>query len=253
VTNVSTEAAVPEPSRPGIDPLRHRLIEAAAAVFAAQGYEGTKIMDVVRRSGLSTGAVYGRFRSKNELLREAVITYSSRTDHLGMADVERVADLITRTVAAPDQPLNDTEALRLEASVAARREPEVAEALSAANEVFKHTVAPLVEAARHDGTLADDVDAEAALFLVRILNLGMLLHRASGVPSPDGVAWSALLDRIVASMGTPGALPAGGTPDTPDPAPEGASEASARCDTPGERGPVGPDAPHPDIREEPNR
>ena len=44
---------------------------AGAAVFARQGYDGTKIMDVVRESGLSTGAVYGRFRSKNDLLREA--------------------------------------------------------------------------------------------------------------------------------------------------------------------------------------
>jgi AcrR family transcriptional regulator len=43
------------------DPVRSRLLAAAARVFARQGYEGTKIMDVVREAGLSTGAVYGRF------------------------------------------------------------------------------------------------------------------------------------------------------------------------------------------------
>ena len=61
----------------GADELRERPLRAAAAVFARQGYDGTKIMDVVRESGLSTGAVYGRFRSKNDLLREAIVTRSS--------------------------------------------------------------------------------------------------------------------------------------------------------------------------------
>ena len=58
------------------DPLRDQLLDAAARVFARQGYEGTRIQDIVAEAGLSTGAVYGRFRSKNELLREAVITRS---------------------------------------------------------------------------------------------------------------------------------------------------------------------------------
>ena len=66
------------------DELRERLLRAAAAVFARQGYDGTKIMDVVRESGLSTGAVYGRFKSKNDLLREAIVT---RSAHARTVDV----------------------------------------------------------------------------------------------------------------------------------------------------------------------
>ena len=46
----------------GDDPLRDQLLDAAARVFARQGYAGTKIQDIVREAGLSTGAVYGRFR-----------------------------------------------------------------------------------------------------------------------------------------------------------------------------------------------
>ena len=42
-------------------------------MFAREGYDGTKILDIVQEAGLSTGAVYSRFRSKNELLRAAVI------------------------------------------------------------------------------------------------------------------------------------------------------------------------------------
>jgi len=235
VTDVSTSAAVPPPEQdPGIDPLRERLLAAAAAVFARQGYEGTRIMDVVRESGLSTGAVYGRFRSKNDLLREAVVARAANTQHLDVDAVERAADLITRSVDDPLAPLTDSDAVRLEACVAARREPEVAEALTEANRVFKENVAHLVEAARRDGSLAPEVDDESALFLVRILNLGMLLHRATGVPSPDVDAWRALLGRIVASIGTD----RGARSHAP-------AEAGAGSTGPGARGPVGAGAAGP--------
>ena len=194
-TGAGAEATV------GADELRERLLRAAAAVFARQGYDGTKIMDVVRESGLSTGAVYGRFRSKNDLLREAIVTRSSNAARLGAEGIDRVADLIAAGVAHTDSPLSDAEALRLEAYVTARREPEVAQALADSHAAFRRRIAPLVEAALHDGTVSDDIDPEAVLFLVRILNLGLLLHRGSGLPGPDETAWQALVERLVASFG----------------------------------------------------
>jgi AcrR family transcriptional regulator len=186
---------------PPDDDIRERLLRAAAAVFARQGYDGTKIMDVVRESGLSTGAVYGRFRSKNDLLREAIVSRSAQAAHLGTEQVDRVADLIAAGARRTTGPLSDAEALRLEAYVTARREPEVAAGLAESHDVWKAALAPLVEAAQHDGTIADDIDPEAVLFLVRIFTLGLLLHRGSGLPAPDDDAWQALVARIVASFG----------------------------------------------------
>ena len=56
---------------------RERLIDAAIEVFAAQGYEGTRLQDVARAAGLTTGAVYSNFRDKAELLFEAIGTRSA--------------------------------------------------------------------------------------------------------------------------------------------------------------------------------
>ena len=212
-----TEVSAPEDGTvrapgPAGDELRERLLRAAAAVFARQGYDGTKIMDIVRESGLSTGAVYGRFRSKNDLLREAIVTRSSSAARLGADGIDRVADLIAAGVAHPDRPLGDTEALRLEAYVTARREPEVAQALAEANAAFRERMAPLAVAARRDGTVDDDIDPEAVVFLVRILHLGLLLHRGTGLPGPDEAAWQALVERLVASFGRQ----APGEPSAPD-------------------------------------
>ncbi|HVT77174.1 MAG TPA: TetR/AcrR family transcriptional regulator [Acidimicrobiales bacterium] len=183
------------------DPLRTQLLDAAARVFAAKGYSGTKIADIVREAGLSTGAVYGRFRSKDELLREAVIGQAMRHSHLGAPKGWRVAELIQRLAALSDAPLTDAEAVRLEAFVTARREPDVAAAVHEAQQQWRAVVQPLVDAAQADGTVADDVDPEAVLYFVRTLALGLLVQRGAGIPKPDPVAWDTLVTRIVESFG----------------------------------------------------
>ena len=183
------------------DPLRTQLLEAAARVFAAKGYAGAKIQDIVREAGLSTGAVYGRFRSKDELLREAVVGQAARHSHLGAPKGWRVAELIQRIAGLSDAPLTDSEAVRLEAFVTARREPDVAEAVAAAQQQWRVAVQPLVEAALADGTVAEDVDPEAVLFFVRTMALGLLLQRGAGIDGPDPASWDALVQRIVASFG----------------------------------------------------
>lgn len=183
------------------DPLREQLLDAAATVFAQRGYDGTKILDVVRAAGLSTGAVYGRFGSKNDLLREAVVRRAATAARLGADGAARVADLVARGALLREEPLSVAEAVRLEAYVAARREPEIAQALADADAIWRASVAPLVEAALADGTIGDGVDPDAVLYFVRTMHLGLLLQRASGLPGPDAAGWEALVARIVASFG----------------------------------------------------
>jgi AcrR family transcriptional regulator len=183
------------------DEVRARLVRAAAAVFAREGYAGTRIMDIVREAGVSTGAVYGRFRSKNELLREAVVSGSARGGVLA-SGADSLGELLRFGARLVDRPLFSFEAMRLEAYVAARREPEVAEALDTAYERWREGVEPLVADAEADGSIAG-LDPEAVLFLYRTLYLGLLLHRGSGLEGPDPEAWRALIERVVAGLRQP--------------------------------------------------
>lgn len=210
VTKCSVRPLDPRPKKkyyscveaaPCDDPLRVRLLEAATRVFARQGYSGTRILDIVREAGLSIGAVYGRFGSKEELLREAVVARSARVAHLSDEDAERVADLIARGGSLRHSSLSDDDAVRLEAFVTARREPEVAAALAEARAGWRQAVQPLVEAAIADGTVAADVDPEAVLYFVQTMHLGLLLQRAAGTTGPDPTGWDDLITRIVASFG----------------------------------------------------
>ena len=186
-----------------VDALREQLLDAAARVFARQGYDGTKILDVVREAGLSTGAIYGRFKSKNDLLREAVIRRSASAARFSADGIHRVADLITRGATLHTEPLSDADAVRLEAFVTARREPEVARALADAQDAWRDAVQSLVDAALADGTIDEGVDPEAVLYFVRTMHLGLLLQRGAGIQGPDPEAWNTLVERIVASFGRP--------------------------------------------------
>jgi AcrR family transcriptional regulator len=49
-------------------------VELAGDMFAEHGYLQTSIRDIARRASLTTGAIYGHFRSKAELLAEVINT-----------------------------------------------------------------------------------------------------------------------------------------------------------------------------------
>lgn len=51
---------------------RERLLDAAAAVIAREGYHRARLVDVAREAGLTTGAVYSNFRDKEELFLATV-------------------------------------------------------------------------------------------------------------------------------------------------------------------------------------
>ena len=47
-------------------------VAAAAEVFAEKGYDRAGVQEIARRAGFTTGAIYGRFRGKAELLAAAI-------------------------------------------------------------------------------------------------------------------------------------------------------------------------------------
>src|SRR5262245_9127819 len=58
---------------------REKIVQAAAAAFRAGGFAGVRVEDIMARAGLTHGGFYAHFRSKEELLREAVKYASAQT------------------------------------------------------------------------------------------------------------------------------------------------------------------------------
>lgn len=51
---------------------RNYIIETAAPVFNKKGYEGTSLSDIITKTGLSKGSIYGNFANKDELALAAL-------------------------------------------------------------------------------------------------------------------------------------------------------------------------------------
>src|SRR5262245_33218470 len=101
-----------EPSPTSVDLTRERLVAAAAAVFAERGYDRAGVQEIARRAGLTTGAIYGRFSGKAELLKVAIEEHS--TDELdelfASNDFEgHASDILTTVGTHLVEPHGDTD------------------------------------------------------------------------------------------------------------------------------------------------
>jgi len=205
-----------EPRRltPKGEATRARIIELASDMFASEGYGAASIRDLADRSGLSSGAIYGTFRSKAELLAEAV-------DALIASDEASLPSSVIEQMSLPDidayQYENVTKrdrfrALLLEAAVAARTDPDVQERLNEA-------VAPHIEMATdaHDewkerAGVDRELDMRALVMLLWSADLGLAVLDGMGFERPDPHTWAELMRRLLKSLETPGAEPGAPSP-----------------------------------------
>jgi AcrR family transcriptional regulator len=199
--------SLPEPT---VDLTRERLIDAAAQVFAEKGYDRAGVQEISRRAGLTTGAIYGRFAGKAELLQAAID--SRTTDELdelftSHAFDGRATDILKIVGAHLVTPPPDADAkaqgegaLLLEAFVAARRDAEVRESIQKILEERSGLLAALVETAKVDGSVDPGLDTESVVAFCHAVGLGFLLYDAISYPLPSVQPWEQLITRLVASL-----------------------------------------------------
>jgi AcrR family transcriptional regulator len=189
------------------DPTRDRLIEAAAAVFAEKGYDGAGVQEIARRAGFTTGAIYGRFRGKAELLLAAIEAHTTNELEQLFADNRfdgRVTDVLT-TVGSHllTDPFDEGQALLLEAFVAARRDSEVAELMRDLLRQRAITFAALVEDAKASGLVVPELDTEAVVRFCHAVGFGFLLFGAIELQPPRSGPWEQLIAQLVRALGEP--------------------------------------------------
>lgn len=196
------------------DDVGARLLAAATAEFAERGYAGARVAEIARRAGVTTGAIYSRYRGKAELLSEAIDAATSDefdelfTDHRfagRMEDILRIAgsNLIDR------RPVKDRIAahgpgLLLESFTAARHEADVATLLSGRMSERHDRLAQVVEAAKAEGGIDPQIDTTSLVLFCHALGLGFLLLDVVDLPIPERHAWEELIGRLLAATAETG-------------------------------------------------
>jgi AcrR family transcriptional regulator len=205
--DVTDAAASPAKRRPEADPTRDRLLAAAAAVFAEKGYDRAGVQEIARRAGFTTGAIYGRFRGKAELLLAAIEQQSDDEFEQLFADhrFEGKAVDILATVGSHlvVEEFDAGQALLLEAFVAGRREPGLAHTLRSVIEERVDHLTELIEQGKMTGSIDPELDTLSVARFCHAVALGFLLLNALDLERPQSDPWDTLIDRLIAAIGAP--------------------------------------------------
>ena len=162
---------------------RDQLIELASARFVEDGYSRTSVRELARESDRTTGALYGHFRNKADLLAEVIAARVAALEDDFPSGVSLVAGLQQQWRRYPDRAA--LRALLLEGAVAARHDPEIRQRLGAPQ---AETLAEWAQRLRDhaaDVGLDPGLDLDALFKLFWAIELGLGVLEAYGIELPD--------------------------------------------------------------------
>jgi len=147
---------------------RQQILDAALACFSDDGFHQTGMADIVARSGLSHGAVYLYFQSKDDLIAaladdrhrgEAVLNSVARHSDNPLAGLRALVDAYTRWLVEPAGEARRR--VGVHGWAEALRNPRVRTSVVAGIDAARAAITNLVERAQHDRLIRREVDADA--------------------------------------------------------------------------------------------
>src|SRR5207302_5683518 len=165
---------------------REEILEAAKACFAREGFHATSMRDIYRECGLSPGAVYNHFASKEEIVL-ALGEERLREAHAQREALELIEDPIEalRLLSAGTREQLASEVdLLLEFQLAgeALRNESIAEVSRQTFQATLETVVGLIGRAQSTGHLNSRVDADGLARVLIGVFQGIVVQTAIGAP-----------------------------------------------------------------------
>ncbi len=183
-------------------PTRAALIEAAAEAFVETGYGAMSVRDLAHRLHMTTGAIYGHFRGKANLLGEAVRLRLDR-DLEGEDGPKYPETKLAEYLAHNFRDYRKRRALRallVEAAAAARVDDDVRALL---HDVVSERQAGWRKQYR-DAWIAEDLDPEvdptAVLVIVWAAELGLGVLEALDISLPKPTVLANTVQRLIGSL-----------------------------------------------------
>lgn len=198
----TTRTARPERPTDKAQATRRALVGLAAEMFATRGYLQTSIRDVAQQASMTTGAIYGHFRNKADLLAAAISMRTATdlearvvTSGRGPTHVAALRDL-----AADHPKRRQLRALIVEGAAASHTDVETREQLR--EEQLSHLEAWIAgyEAERENLGIDPSVDLHDAVMVTWAIELGLGVLEAFGIEPNSRRSWGDLSARFGRSL-----------------------------------------------------
>ena len=177
---------MPKVSEAHLETRKQQIVDAAFACFARQGFHQTTIQDICREAGVSPGAVYRYFASKEEIIeaccdqcRQTGMAALEASSH--MDDTLEILDQLAATAFGElDQP--DTYpvlSVKVQWWSEALRSPELRESLLRNDtEFWESALGQVISKAQGQGEINPDLNPAAAARVLLSMWQGFVLQKA---------------------------------------------------------------------------
>lgn len=178
---------------------REQMLDAAKAVFGRCGYDGASISELASEAGVSSGAIYSHFGSKADLFAATLQAHGSSevAALLAFGATPNAVSFLTERGQSLARRRPEEGSLLVQAIVAARSHPEVADMLIKAFGDREARIAGVLRTGQGDGLVDEGVSADAGARFILMLALGSLLVAAMELPAVDGDDWAHLITDVV--------------------------------------------------------
>jgi AcrR family transcriptional regulator len=165
---------------------RAQIVAAARSCVAEQGFHKTTMADVIAASDLSAGAVYGYFKSKEDIVAAIAEEALSSVDELFgsvLVNEEPVRPLLVfervlkHIVSIAERPGGDVTRIALQAWAESLRNPAVMEIAGGKYRMLRSRFAEVARRAQADGTIPADADPEQVAQVLFGFVPGFILQR----------------------------------------------------------------------------
>jgi AcrR family transcriptional regulator len=184
---------VPRVSDEHLAQRRRQILDAARACFTRNGFHATSMQDVIAEAGLSVGAVYRYFRSKNDIVKAIAEETVGAADQ-ALAEIAEhdpplpLAMAVERAVGIIHAQTGPEGLIRVALPVWAEalRDPVLGEFVAQTYQRLRDTFERVARAAQKSGELSPDADPKAVASVLFGLMPGYALQRVlMGEPTAE--------------------------------------------------------------------
>jgi TetR/AcrR family transcriptional regulator, transcriptional repressor of aconitase len=180
---------------------REQILDGARRCFAEHGYEGATVTRLEHEIGLSRGAIFNYFPSKEHLFVELAARDTKRVSKVFL---EQGLEGVLREILDFDPSWLT---VYFELVRRARTDPTFRKRLESREHEFVLANRARVEEAQRAGEIRDDLDPKSLGIFVNLVLHGLMLQRATGEDPPPVDLVLRLLEDAIGGRARPGTRP----------------------------------------------